>query len=115
MQALNAPQHVYSYPPHRPTLLRKWMPDNNDKDITWKWIKKALPNITETASIYDFVNVLAKPSPYPLTTLESPDPKFKSFHTVFKQELSALSQAVKSRKHEYNYLDPEKIACSIDI
>ena len=113
-QALKAPHHIYSYAPYRPTLLRKWMPDS-DSDVTWKWIKEALPSMTETALVYDLANMLSKPSQCTLSKLESPTPQFKSFHKVFKQELSKLSDSIKRRNHEYDYLDPEKVACSIDV
>jgi len=115
-QVLNAPHHVYSYAPYRPTLLRKWMPDhNNGRDVTWKWIKEALPSLTETAAVYDLANLLAKPSQCTLTKLQSLNPQFANIHKVFKWELSKLSYSVKRRNHEYDYLDPDKIACSIDI
>ena len=111
---MNAPHYIYSYAPYRPTLLRKWMPDY-ERDVSWEWIKEALPNMTETGHIYNLANMLAKPSQCTLTKLKSPNPQFDNFHKVFKQELSKLSYSVKRRKHEYDYLDPDKIACGIDI
>ena len=76
--ALNAPHHIYSYMPHRPTMLTKyipveytvpmlrsslhicrndtlkmlacflrWMPEG-EGDISWSWIKEALPSIQLT-------------------------------------------------------------------
>eukprot|EP00090_Calanus_glacialis_P043131 TRINITY_DN7631_c0_g1_i7.p1 TRINITY_DN7631_c0_g1~~TRINITY_DN7631_c0_g1_i7.p1 ORF type:complete len:921 (-),score=153.36 TRINITY_DN7631_c0_g1_i7:68-2830(-) len=113
-QALNAPHHTYSYAPQRPTLLRKWMP-SHDGDITWEWIKKALPSIPETEAIYDLANMLAKPSLCTLSNLDMFLPGFEDVGRVFKWELSKLSYEVKRRNHEYDYLDPDKIACSIDI
>ena len=71
--------------------------------------------MTETALVYDLANMLAKPSQCTLSKLESQTPQFKSFHKVFKQELSKLSGSIKRRNHEYDYLDPEKVACSIDV
>ena len=114
LQALNAPHHTYSYAPQRPTLLRKWMP-SHDGDITWEWIKEALPSIPETEAIYDMANMLAEPSLCTLSKLDIFMPGFEDVGTVFKWELSKLSYEVKRRNHEYDYLDPDKIACSIDI
>ena len=114
MQALNAPHHTYSYAPNRPTLLKKWMPDS-EGDITWVWIKEALPTITETADIYDLANMLAKPSLFTLTQINTFSTEMPDVHRVFQWELSRMSQDVKWRNQEYDYLDPEKIACSIDI
>ena len=114
LQALNAPHHTYFYAPHRPTLLRKWMP-SHDGDITWEWIKEALPSIPETEAIYDLANMLAKPSLCTLSKLDMVLPGYEDVHRVLKKELSKLSSEVKKRKHEYYYLDPDKIACSIDI
>ena len=113
-QALNAPQHSYSYAPHRPTLLRKWMP-NHDRDITWGWIKEALTTITEAKAVYGLFNMQVKPSLCTLSKLDMVLPGYEDVHRVLKRDLSKLSSEVKKRKHEYDYLDPDKIACSIDI
>ena len=113
-QALNAPHHIYSYAPHRPTLLKKWMP-NHDRDISWEWIKDALPTIPETEAIYDLANILAKPSLCTLTKLDTFKTELPDVHRVFQLELSRMSYEVKRRNNEYDYLDPDKIACSIDI
>ena len=115
MQAVNAPHHIYSYAPHRPTLLRKWMPDKSTPDVTWKWIKEALPTLTEAIATYDIANMLSKPSLCTLTKLKSPDPKIKKIHKKFIRKLKRLSKKVKKRSHPYDYLDPQNIACSIDI
>ena len=114
-QAVNAPHHMYSYAPHRPTSLRKWMPDKSTKDLTWEWIKEALPTLKEAAETYDIANMLAKPSLCTLTQLKSPDPQVKDIHTRFIKELTNLSKKVKKRNHPYDYLDPQNVACSIDI
>ena len=115
MQAVNAPHHIYSYTPHRPTHLKKWIPDNESTKITWKWIKEALPTLKEAEYAYDIANMLAKPSLCTLTKLRSPDPKVQDIHNKFIRELNTLSNDVKRRKHPYNYLDPKNVACSIDI
>ena len=77
-QAVNGPHHLYSYMPHRPLTLTKydfgalmatsetpirdhrihpqesylvsrWMPpEEGEEDITWSWIKEALPDIQLT-------------------------------------------------------------------
>merc|ERR1712142_151996 len=112
--ALNAPHHIYSYAPHRPTLMRKWMPDW-EGDITWEWIKDGLPSLTETAAVYDIANMLAKPSLCTLTQLPSPGPQFQDIHHRFLNKLERLSWEVRRRNHPYDYLDPQNIACSIDI
>ena len=90
------------------------MPDNG-MDLNWEWIKEALPSLNETKQVYTLVNLLAKPSQCTLQKLQSLNPQFANMHKVFKLELSKLSNSVKQRNHEYDYLDPHKIACSIDI
>ena len=114
MQALNAPHHTYSYAPHRPTLLRKWMPDQ-EEDVTWEWIKEGLPSLSETAAVYDIANMLAKPSLCTLTRLPSPGPQYQDIHARLLRQLARLSKEVRRRNQEYDYLDPQCIACSIDI
>ena len=106
---------MYSYTPQRPTLLRKWMPDKSSGDLTWEWIKEALPTLTEAADTYKLANILAKPSLCTLTKLKSPDPQVQDIHTRFIIELTNLSKKVKRRNHPYDYLDPQNVACSIDI
>ena len=90
------------------------MPDY-EEDVTWEWIKEALPSLAETVALYDLVNILAKPSLCTLTKLESPDPLYEDIHRVFKNELYKLSYSIKMRNSDYDYLDPDNIACSIDI
>ena len=90
------------------------MPDNG-KDLNWEWIKEALPSLNETKAAYKLVNLLAKPSLCTLTKLKSLNPQFSNIHKVFKSELSELSDSVKQRNHDYDYLDPDQVACSIDI
>merc|ERR1712037_662041 len=62
-QALNAPQFTYSFQPHRPVILTKWMPEetSTDQDILWKWIQEALPSIELNKEIYQLSNTLATP------------------------------------------------------
>jgi len=105
---------MYSYAPHRPTLLRKWMPDTTG-DISWEWIKKALPSIREVEPIYDVANMLAKPSKCTLGKLPSPSPELKEAHSLFMRELDKLRSQLKWRNHDYDYLHPDNVACSIDI
>ena len=111
---MNAPQHKYSYAPHRPTLLRKWMPDQ-EEDVTWEWIKGALPSLREASAVYDLTNIVAKPSLCTLTMLSSPDPQYQDIHATFMEQLDRLSKDVRRRNHQYDYLDPQNIACSIDM
>ena len=107
---------MYSYAPHRPTSLRKWMPDKSTRDVTWQWIKEALPTLKEAKETYDVANILARPSSLcTLTQLKSPDPLVQDIHTRFIKELTNLSKKVKKRNHPYDYLDPQNVACSIDI
>ena len=113
-KALNAPHHIYSYAPHRPTLLRKWMPEN-DQHITWNWIKSALPTLTEAEAIYDLGNMLSKQSLCTLMSLKMGNPNLQDIVQTLKRDLYKMSKDVKRRGHEYNYLDPDLVACSIDI
>ena len=88
---------------------------SNDEDITWDWIKEALPSITEAEKVYDLFNTIVKPSLCTLSKLKMGMPGYEDVHRVLKRDLSKLSSQVKKRKHEYDYLDPDNIACSIDI
>ena len=105
---------MYSYAPHRPTLLRKWMPDQ-EEDVTWEWIKEGLPSLREASAVADISNLLTKPSLCTLTKLASPDPQYQDIHDTFLEQLKRLSKDVRRRNHPYDYLDPHNIACSIDI
>ena len=90
------------------------MPDN-DKEITWPWIKEALPTFSETKRIYETTQILSKQSQCTLLKMKVENIKLKSFVAELKKKLKKMSQDVKRRKHKYKYLDPAKIACSIDI
>ena len=105
---------MVSHAPHRPSLLRKWMPDQ-EEDVTWEWIKEGLPSLREASRVADLSNLLTKPSLCTLTKLASPDPQYQHIHDTFLKQLEKLSTDVKRRNHPYDYLDPQNIACSIDI
>ena len=112
--ALNAPHHTYSYPPVRPTLLTKWMPSGT-KDLSWAWIKSALPDLGLASEIYGLANLLAKP---PLCRLARLDPAVAEWRDItarLHRDLAAVTRQVRARRGEYDYLDPENIGCSIDI
>ena len=91
------------------------MPDKNTPDVTWEWIKEALPTFEEAVATYDIANMLSKPSLCTLIKLKSPGPQVQEIHANFIRELTGLSKEVKKRNHPYDYLDPQNVACSIDI
>ena len=113
-QALNAPHHFYSYVPHRPTFLTKWMPDN-EEDIIWEWIKTALPTMEQTEEVYDLSMLLSTHSLCTLTDLDVFEDDFPDVQKQLNRNLNRLSFEIESRDNDYNYLDPARVACSIDI
>lgn len=112
--ALNSPQHHYSYAPHRPTLLTKWMPDGED-DISWAWIKEALPKLPLVEDMFTLSNLLSTHSLCSLSKLDEFSSDLPNIQSNLKEELATISREVRARGGEYDYLDPDIIACSIDI
>jgi len=115
-QAINAPQFTYSFQPHRPVILTKWMPET-DQNITWEWIQEALPSIELNKEIYTLTNTLSTPmqSQCNLLSLEAFKELLPQVHQKLQQDLKSLRDEVNNRTGEYNFLNPEKVACSIDI
>ena len=113
-QALNAPHHFYSYIPHRPTFLTKWMPDE-EKQLTWEWIKTALPTMEQAKEVYDLAMLLATHSLCTLADLDEFEDEFPDVQKELNRNLNKLSFEIESRDSDYNYLDPARVACSIDI
>jgi len=118
-QALNAPQFTYAYQPHRPVKLKRWMPDDN-VPITWKWIQAALASDEIAKEGYQLVNTLATPMEKQCNLMSLPDVFHGVIPRVYDQlqnKLRNLSDTVKARggPGAYNFLDPEHVACSIDI
>jgi len=115
-QAINAPQFTYSFQPHRPVILTKWMPETH-QDISWQWIQEALPSIELNKEIYQLSNTLATPmqSQCNLLSLEAFKELLPKVHQELQQNLESLRDEVRSRGGEYRFLNPEKVACSIDI
>ena len=68
---------------------------NHERDITWSWIKEALPTITEAKAVYDLLNIMVKPSLCTLSKLDMVMPGYEDVHKVFKRELFMLSSEVK--------------------
>merc|ERR1712037_719329 len=103
-QAINAPQFTYSFQPHRPVILTKWM-------------QEALPSIELNKEIYQLSNTLATPmqSQCNLLSLEAFKELLPEVHQELQQNLESLRDEVRSRGGEYKFLNPEKVACSIDI
>ena len=112
-QALNAPHFLYSYIPHRPTLLRRWMPATG-RDLTWSWILGALPTLQEAQEVYLLSNLLAKPSDCTLLPLARQGDPYPDLASRFASDLETLSRKIR-RRGRYPYLDPASVACSIDI
>jgi len=116
-QALNAPQFTYAYQPHRPVKLKRWMPDDN-VPITWKWIQAALASDEIAKEGYQLVNTLATPMQEQCNLMSLPDVfdgVIPGVYDELQNKLKRLSRKVKRRGGAYNFLDPERVACSIDI
>ena len=113
-QALNAPHHFYSYIPHRPTFLTKWMPEE-EKIITWEWIKTALPTMEQAEEVYDLSMLLSTHSLCTLIELDVFEDDFPDIQKQLNRDLNKLSFEIESRDGDYDYLDPARVACSIDV
>jgi len=116
-QALNAPQFTYSFQPHRPVILTRWMPDEG-QNISWPWILEALPNAELNKEMYELTNTLATPmqSQCNLLALEVFKDEIPQVHQNLQRDLQIISDEVQGRgRGGYNFLDPARVACSIDI
>jgi len=115
-QAVNAQQYTYSYQPHRPRRLTRWMPDDL-KDITWKFIKDSLPSLELAKGIYRVVMFLSTPtkSLCNLLSLDTFKDDIPKVHEKLQSDLKHISFLVKKRGGEYNHLDPENVPCSVDV
>jgi hypothetical protein len=51
--ALNARHYLYTYAPHRPTALSRWMPPPGP-DLSWSWLQAALPTMDQQVSLLAF-------------------------------------------------------------
>jgi len=122
-QAVNAPQFTYSYQPHRPVMLTRWMPKEEDDIPNMDWILNATAEASKEIKqgIYQLTNILSTPMQGQCNLLSldvfKDDVDLKQVHEQLKVELQQLSHEVKGRLGEgaYNFLDPAKVACSIDI
>ena len=113
-QALNAPHYLYSYAPHRPTFLAKWMPDEG-KELSWAWIKTALPTLKQVEELYIIAMILSTQSPCTLIDLDVFQDEFPDIQNELTKGLKKLSDEIESRNSDYDYLHPAKVACSVDI
>ena len=111
---MNGAQITYTYIPHHPTYLKKWMPEDSTT-ITWSWIKKALPSMEAASNVVWLLNTLARPSLCTLHKLPLPNKKMKEAHEELMKGLKTLSKEISRRDHEYNFLDPKLVPCSISV
>lgn len=117
-QAINIPHFEYSYVPHRPTFMKKWMPGDNGEELEWQTLVEALPTVEEHKTAFLTANLLAIHSECNLLShfkaklTEDSSDALKTLVT----ELEAISEGIKSRFNwaDYPYLDPARVACSID-
>jgi len=123
-QAVNAPQFTYSYQPHRPVMLTRWMPKEGDNIPDMDWILNATAEASKEIKqgIYQLTNILSTPMQgqcnlLSLDVFKDDVNDLKKVHETLKLELQHLSNEVKGRAGDgaYNFLDPAKVACSIDI
>jgi len=113
-QAVNAPQYQYYYVPHRPTFMTKWMPDG-EEDLTWEWIKTALPTMERTKKVHSLFMLLTKQSFCTLSSLDVFKDEYPAIQQQLTRDLNKLSSEIKSRDGDYKHLDPANVACSVDI
>lgn len=126
-QAVNAPQFTYTFQPHRPLTLTRWMP-NEDEEIPNKaWITDATAEtFKENAQgIYQLANILSTPMQGQCNLLaldtfkdEVDIPFLKQAHDQLHSELDTLHNHINSTRvgpDAYNFLDPANVPCSIDI
>jgi len=132
-QAVNSPQFTYSYQPHRPVLLKKWMPEKGSREdreleSNWKWVEKAtaMSSPENMQAIYMLTNMVSTPMQSQcnllgLRVFENDDGTLAEVGRQLNSALQNLSDEVNARKGTagplgvYNFLDPAKVACSIDI
>jgi len=118
-QSINIPHFEYAYVPHRPTFLKRWMPAGSD-DMGWQDLMDGLPTVEEHTQTYKVLNILGTHSECNLLSLyqamsnEAMSP-FKPLADLVA-ELESISEGIKKRfnSQDYYYLDPARVACSID-
>jgi len=125
-QAVNAPQFTYTFQPHRPFLLTRWMPESGTNIPNMAWITETTAEAFREINqgIYQVVNTLSTPMQgqcnlLSLDTFKDEVVDFlKQAHDQLHSELDTLSKHISSTRvgsGAYNFLDPAKVACSIDI
>merc|ERR1719430_122350 len=116
-QAINAPQFTYSFQPHRPVILTKWMPEK-EQIISWQWILEALPSAELNKEMYELTNTLATPmqSQCNLLSLEVFKDEIPQVQQKLTEDLMIISNEVQGRGQDgYILPRPSSVACSIDI
>lgn len=112
--ALNDGHYLYSYAPHRPTLLKKWMPSTSE-DLPWSWLLTALPSLQQAAGAYSTTNLLSMPTPCNLLPYMKTPGLYPDLRAQLAKDLQQISGHIQKREHSYGYLDPQRVHCSINI
>jgi len=124
-QALGAPQYLGSFMPSRPISLNEWMPE--EEVVPESILVKSLPSLEKAKQTFHTANLLSKQSLCTIVMgtgsfleeyLGSQDTEYKFIRNQLVRDLEALSDDIRSRApnpYSYQFLDPRKVACSIDI
>ena len=121
--AVNFPQFEYlSYLPNRPDSMFREMPADRG-EVDEAFLQDALPDMMVMQFQVSFAYLLTMPSEHPLSDLEGARDLFPSIHEKYVARLRAVSAEIQARNAKltetggiaYPYLQPERIAASIDI
>jgi arachidonate 5-lipoxygenase len=121
--AVNFPQwHYLSYVPNRPDSMFARMPADRG-EVTPETIRAALPSLVIGQFQVSFAYLLTTPSEYVLSDLEGCKDLYPAIHVKYVARLQAVSEEIQARNAAveakggmgYPYLQPERIAASIDI
>ncbi|CAM9653605.1 unnamed protein product [Lampetra planeri] len=121
--ALNYPQwDFYSYVPMRPEHLTKLMPEG-EEDISEEFITSALPDVRVCLFQILLSHILSVPSLTTLSQVDAMSELYPDVHADLQRRLRLISASIQQRNRQleaagatpYPYLDPAKVAASIDI
>merc|ERR1719334_2419367 len=99
-----------------PGFPTKCMPMDDGQDLTQEWIYDALPPLWLAKETYAVGNTLSQPSLCNLLMLDTFKTEFPDIHDRLQKDLQKVSEDISARKNtDYNYLDPARVPCSIDM
>lgn len=121
--AVNFPQFDYlSYLPNRPDSMVRPMPAGGG-EVDAKAVEDALPSFVVMQFQVMFAHMLTTPSEHVLADLEGARDLFPALHAKHAARFAEISAGIQARNAQleaagqmpYPYLQPERIAASIDI